>query len=87
MPRFSLRDVFWCVTLLTLGVAGFGWVLRDKDSSEMTILLVFAPSLGAFGAGVGALFQRKLRGAIIAWGLGILVFVVGSLILTAAWGS
>jgi hypothetical protein len=67
MPRFSLKDLFWCVTLIGLGVAGWWYTLRlwgEWVSGEAMVAMLCGWTL-LIGAGIGALWRHKAVGAVL----------------------
>jgi hypothetical protein len=64
-PRqFNLRALFLSVTLICVGIALFLAMLSEEIYFGTRVLLLHT-TLGALGAGVGVLFNRPFRGALI----------------------
>ena len=68
--RFSLKDLFWSVSLISIGLSlVFGPHLnRFYLTGWMAVtyeVCNWALKGAVFGAGMGALFNRKLKGALI----------------------
>ena len=90
--RFTLRDLFWCLTLLGFGIAGLSlWIRGDTigDGTEAsywtsyTYFVLALASGGAIGAGLLAPFQRKRVGGIAG---SVLVAVAYLLVALAIQG-
>ena len=70
MPRFGLKQLFLCVTLIAIGVAMLAFTYSPYDRSEslnhLRLRVIFGVMSGAFiGAGIGAPFKRAGAGAVI----------------------
>ena len=70
MERFSRKDLVLCAILIAFGMVTFVILLfRDTEHEDFGLELAMPFIImgsGAFiGAGIGALFKRKLFGALI----------------------
>jgi len=61
-PQFSLRNLFWAVTLLSLGIAALRYVFTNDpyspDFSPAASFVAIVLSFGFIGGGIGAPFNR-----------------------------
>jgi hypothetical protein len=74
MPKFSLRDLFWSMSLLGTGSGIYAYGLLHGAGADWfrPVLLGFVSPL--IGAGIGALFQRKAAG--LALGIAAMVVLI-----------
>jgi hypothetical protein len=81
VPRFTLRDVFWCVTLVALGIAGMICLFSTRwHEAFWQPWSIFIASAAVIGSGLGMPVHRPLLVAfIVAAGaaLGLTVYVLG----------
>lgn len=64
VPRFTLLDLFWMTTLIAVGIGGLCVLSRKIEAMEQRMIVgLFVASVGAIGAGLGAVFQQKFVGA------------------------
>ena len=68
--KFSLKDLFWSVSLIAIGLSlVFGphlhWYYFTGWMYEIYQVCKWAIKGAVIGAGIGALFQCKIKGALI----------------------
>lgn len=65
-PEFNLPNFLICVFYLSISFGLIGLFFHFASREGPPILLLFAIiAAGSFGAGIGAIFDRKLAGATI----------------------
>jgi hypothetical protein len=77
--KFSLKDLFWSVTLISLGI-GIG-VTGARWTSVPATLFFWFGAWALLGAGIGRLFHRTVIGLLI--GLAFQFVLLYALILIA----
>jgi hypothetical protein len=88
------KDLLWCASLILFSVAGY-WIagrvfVAAYDSMPLWLLqrllnLTMLCLLAAAGAGIGALFKRKLVGAVIGDIALVVFWVVTSSLVLNTW--
>lgn len=72
MPRFALQDFLWSAILISAAFYCAAVAAEHRYTGYVTLIILVPPLLGA---GLGALYERKLYGML--WGLlGALLFAV-----------
>jgi hypothetical protein len=72
VPRFSLSTILLSTSTIAIGCGGFGWFIRaagDKNVNLDLARAVWLASGALVAAGVFAIFDRPVLGAIIGFAL------------------
>jgi len=75
MPKFTLRDLFLCVSLSAVGLGCFGLATANVAWLGPPLFVLSIPLICA---GLGALYQKPFQGfAFGVVGLAIFLFLIG----------
>ena len=80
MPRFTLQDLLLATTFIALGVGGCVWFRRLAGfcNPSMFPFLILLAAGASYGAGFGAIFQKKQVGAFLGLAAVVLYLVIFS---------
>jgi hypothetical protein len=90
MRQYSTKQLLWCITLIAAGCATFFYAEKavgltarqggQKITDEVAFLILYV-SFTLAGVGVGVLFSRPIRGALLG-GVCFIIFIIVGIVLT-----